>query len=284
MEAVYNWHVTERCQYSCKYCFAKWGDTKEIWQNVNLTSALLDQIRIHGREPFGEGYETAPIRLNFAGGEPLLLKQRLIDIAKESKSLGFQTSLITNGERLGQSLELISDLDMIGLSIDSFDEATNRAIGRIRSSGKALSFQDIYDLVTKARTINPEILVKFNVVVNKYNYHEELIPKLLSLSPQKIKVLQELSAGGNVSSTNDEMFSHFISNNQCDCSNVYIEDRNSMFQSYLMINPSGRFYQNSNTSHYLYSAPIHEVGLLCAMKSISFNQQQFSNRYNGAKK
>lgn len=284
MEAVYNWHLTERCQYSCKYCFAKWGNTNEIWQDPKQTSAILKQISIHGRKPFGEGYETAPIRLNFAGGEPLLLKSRLVDIARESKSFGMNTSLITNGERLSQSLELVSELDMIGLSVDSFDEATNRSIGRIRPSGNALSFQDIHDLVIKIRTINPRILVKFNVVVNKYNYREKLIPMLLSLLPQKIKVLQELSAGGNESSTTDEMFSYFILNNQCDeCSWVYIEDKNSMTQSYLMIDPSGRFYQNGNQNDYAYSDPIHEVGLLQAMRSISFNQSRFSNRYNGIK-
>ena len=106
---------------------------------------------------------------------------------------------------------------------------------------------------------------------------------LLSLLPQKIKVLQELSAGGNESSTSDGMFSYFISNNQCECSDVYIEDKNSMTQSYLMINPSGRFYQNGNQNDYSYSDPIHEVGLLQAMRSISFNQSRFSNRYNGIK-
>ncbi|EGR3240148.1 radical SAM protein, partial [Vibrio parahaemolyticus] len=24
-ELVINWHMTEVCNYSCKYCFAKWG-------------------------------------------------------------------------------------------------------------------------------------------------------------------------------------------------------------------------------------------------------------------
>ncbi|HBC3928315.1 TPA: radical SAM protein [Vibrio parahaemolyticus] len=209
MEAVYNWHLTERCQFTCKYCFAKWGRVSEIWRDTKKTSLLLNEIKTHGQVPFGKLYEKAPVRINFAGGEPLLLRERLIDIAEEVKSLGMKASLITNGELLNKSLELVPHMDMIGISVDSFDETINRSIGRSRTSGKALSFSDVHDLVDLIRTLNPETMVKFNVVVNQYNFREVLVPKLVSMTPDKVKIFHELSAGGNVSATSKKCSSTF---------------------------------------------------------------------------
>lgn len=283
MEVVYNWHLTERCQFTCKYCFAKWGRASEVWRDTKKTSLILNEIKTHGQAPFGKLYETAPVRINFAGGEPLLLRERLIDIAEEVKSLGMKASLITNGELLNKSLELVPHMDMIGISVDSFDETINRSIGRSRTSGKALSFSDVHDLVDLIRTLNPDTMVKFNVVVNQYNFREVLVPKLLSMSPDKVKVFHELSAGGHVSATSNEMFKHFLQNNTFGRSEVYIEDNDSMTKSYLMIDPSGRLYQNGNGNNYTYSDPIYEVGFLKASKSIAFNQRRFTNRYYGAK-
>lgn len=50
-----------------------------------------------------------------------------------------------------------------------------------------------------------------------------------------------------------------------------------MLESYLMINPEGRFYQNSKGS-YTYSSSILEVGLESALSEIQFDQKKFLER------
>jgi radical S-adenosyl methionine domain-containing protein 2 len=60
-----------------------------------------------------------------------------------------------------------------------------------------------------------------------------------------------------------------------------------MLASYLMIDPFGRFFANSdNTKNkiakgadYAYSSPILNVGIMQAFEQIEFNFDRFINRY-----
>ncbi|MGZ7419185.1 hypothetical protein ACXWTO_09050, partial [Streptococcus pyogenes] len=64
------------------------------------------------------------VRLNFAGGEPLLLKQRFIDALDYAIELGFDTSIITNGHLItDQFIEAHSHkLQLLGISYDACDQ------------------------------------------------------------------------------------------------------------------------------------------------------------------
>lgn len=279
MDIVYNWHITENCNYSCNYCFAQWGKNNELWKDSKKVDAILLEVKKSGRYPFQHGGSFQNIRINFAGGEPLLLGERLITIIKKANQLGFKTSIITNASLLERYLSIVNHIDMLGISIDSLDTRTNLAIGRSTRSGRIILFETLSDVIAKARQINPNLKVKFNVVVNQLNYKELLIPKLQSLQPYKIKVLKELSAGNNISTTTNTMLSQFIELNECRRPGIYIEDNDAMTHSYLMIDPMGRLYQNGSKNAYTYSNPLHETGLNAAIKSIKFNQQSFFDRY-----
>ncbi len=65
--------------------------------------------------------------------------------------------------------------------------------------------------------------------------------------------------------------------------NVFFEDNSDMTQSYLMIDPMGRFFQNGNNSFYTYSSPIHEIGFENALSSIEFDDNCYINRYKKGK-
>jgi len=279
MDIVYNWHITENCNYSCNYCFAKWGGKNELWKDSEKLDAVMLEIKECGYLPFGDKNISQDIRINFAGGEPLLLGEKLITVIKGANKLGFKTSIITNASLLERYLSIVNHIDMLGISIDSLNTHTNLTIGRSTKSGQVILFETLSAVIAKARLINPNLKIKFNVVVNSYNYAELLIPKLQSLRPYKIKVLRELSAGNNISMTTDAMFSQFIELNDCSQPGVYIEDNEAMTCSYLMIDPMGRLYQNGCENKYSYSDPLHEVGLRAAIKSIKFSQQSFLDRY-----
>lgn len=279
MDIVYNWHITENCNYSCQYCFAQWGKNNELWKDSKKVDATLSEIKEFGHSPFGHGHSIQNIRINFAGGEPLLLGDKLINIVKKANHSGFKTSIITNASLLERYLHIVNHIEMLGVSIDSLDARTNQTIGRSTRNGQVISFETLSNAIAKARAVNPNLKIKFNVVVNQHNFNESLIPKLQSLQPYKIKVLKELSAGNNISKTTDNMFSHFIDLNECRRPNVYIEDNDAMTHSYLMLDPMGRLYQNGCANKYTYSKPLHEIGLNVAIKSIKFNQQSFFDRY-----
>lgn len=278
MERVYNWHITEHCNYACHYCFAQWGKPDEIWKDQSKVESLLHEIHTHGHHPFNDT-ATQSIRLNFAGGEPTLLGKRLFEINQTARTLGMRTSMITNASLLDRYIDLAGELDMIGISVDALDEETNRLIGRCSSSKKTLSFDQLSTLVRSLRSANPQINVNFNIVVNQYNFDKKIVSQLRTLRPDKIKVFQELSGGLNTSRTTTAMFNTFLEKNS-DGHPLFIEDNHAMRESYLMIDPFGRLYQNTNSETYTFSPPICDTGLLQALNSINFNHQKFKDRYH----
>lgn len=279
MDIVFNWHITEACNYSCDYCFAKWGRPKEVWKNKSKVEILLAEISSAHECKSLRDFAGSPIRLNLAGGEPTLLGNRLVEIAGLAKRSGIQNSLITNGSLLELNWELLPNLSMIGISIDSLVKRTNIKIGRTQKNGNQISYDELKTLVARIRALNPHISLKFNVVVNKHNYDEILVPDLRSLSPRKIKIFRELSAGGNISETTDAMFQQFLRFNQCQSYDCWIEDNELMTQSYLMIDPYGRLFQNGARSGYKYSDPVYDVGLETALEQIEFDKNKYLERY-----
>ncbi len=67
--------------------------------------------------------------------------------------------------------------------------------------------------------------------------------------------------------------------------NLISENNNTMINSYLMIDPQGRFYQNRGNL-YKFSKKILKVGVLNALNEIEFNFARFIERggfYNWSK-
>ena len=124
MQLVFNWHITEKCNYSCHYCFSKWENNREIWHDEKTSKKLIYEIASYNHALRFPMF-TSATRLNFAGGEPLLAGAKLIGYVRFAKEKGIETSLITNGFLLTKNIEVVDSLDMLGISIDSFDKDTN---------------------------------------------------------------------------------------------------------------------------------------------------------------
>lgn len=289
---VINWHLTEACNYRCRYCYAKWDSatsTRELIRDPEKTEALLaDLYRFFApgntRNPLWAMMRWKNVRLNLAGGEPLLHNQKLPDVIRLARALGFEVSLITNASRLSGEMiaALAPQLTWLGISIDSASAVTNRTIGRTDRQGNLLDIKMLAEALDAARAIHPQLKLKLNTVVNQLNAAEDLSPLITRLAPDKWKILRMLPMVTDRLAVSDKEYVGFVARHQHFSTILCAEDNHEMRDSYLMIDPNGRLFQNRQSEReqgYVYSPPILEVGAAMAFGAISFDSDRFCARY-----
>lgn len=220
--------------------------------------------------------------LSLAGGEPLLYEREIIRIAALAKEIGFDVSVISNGSRLTRDLiaELAPQLSVLGLSLDSAQPATNREIGRADRHAQVLSLEELTEIVALGRKLNPALRLKINTVVNALNFTEDMSPLIGQLSPDKWKMLRMLPTVTSDLAIAEHEFAEFIDRHAALGDIISAEDNSEMVESYIMIDPRGRFFQNSLSGcGYRYSAPILDVGAAEAFRQISWLADKFQARY-----
>lgn len=288
-ELVINWHMTEACNYRCRYCYSKWhaGAGKELIHSPEGSAAMLAEIARHfspdnPRNQARLGMQWDSVRLSLAGGEPLLYSREVAGVVALARSLGFKVSLITNGSRLTQPLmaELAPQLSVLGLSLDSAIASTNREIGRADKHEQVLSLSNLAAIVESGRRLNPDLRVKLNTVVNALNFTEDMSQPIRQLAPDKWKVLRMLPTITSDLAIADHEFAEFIGRHQQLGEIMAAEDNNDMVESYIMIDPHGRFFQNTqNANGYRYSEEILAVGAETAFRQICWQAEKFRSRY-----
>ncbi len=279
---VINWHVTEACNFRCRYCYAKWQqpDGQEVIRDLEATTRLLEALYAG----FNSHDSSTRPRLNFAGGEPLLFGGQVAAAMELSRSIGFDVSLITNASRLTMNLadRIARLLFMLGISIDATSSAANSQIGRLDGSGTLLDVASLIDRIVTMRRINPSMALKINTVVNESNWQENLTSLISTLAPSRWKVLRMLPAVTDDLAVSDAQFQSFVERHSALSNIMCVEDNDDMVQSYIMVDPHGRFFQNrTGQKGYDYSASIIDVGALAAFESMKWSAQKFSARYPG---
>lgn len=109
-------------------------------------------------------------KINFAGGEPFMNPEflgQLVKYCKETLKLE-SISIVTNGSKVTEKwlIKYAKYLDIMAISCDSFDEATNIKIGR----GAGNHIESVLSLSQKCKDFG--IMLKINTVVNRYNFNE----------------------------------------------------------------------------------------------------------------
>ncbi|MDO8268661.1 MAG: viperin family antiviral radical SAM protein [Moraxellaceae bacterium] len=288
---VINWHLTEACNFHCRYCYAKWdrsGSPRDLVRSGPKRGALLKAIHDYFRpdnpcNPLHDQLTWDGLRLNLAGGEPLLYQQELPELLAQALQVGFDTSIITNGHVLSEtSIARIAPLlSWLGLSVDSHNEDTNRIIGRADARGRVITSPNLIRIAKAARNANPNLRIKLNTVVNRLNYRESLAPLLDSIAPDKWKVLRVLPVVTDDLSISHSQFESFVASHYAYRTIMTVEDNSAMTESYIMLDPFGRFFQNSVAPKqgYQYSDPILDAGIDQAFDQIKFNAIRFQSRY-----
>lgn len=289
-ELVINWHITEACNYECRYCYAKWQSAesmRELIHDRDGTLKLLCEIYNYFKpenkaNPLRKEMNWTSLRLNLAGGEPLLYQRCVVETIKAARQFGFSVSIITNGSRLNSALmrEIAPHLSVLGVSLDSASAQTNLEIGRTDRQGQSLFMSDLTSYLAMAKRINPQLKLKINTVVNALNWHQDMNDLVTSLGPVKWKIFRMLPTVTDDLAVSEEEFQHFVLRHQSLKQVMCAEDNVDMAESYLMIDPLGRFFQNSlGRRGYDYSQPILEAGAATAFSQIGLSASKFTSRY-----
>lgn len=288
-ELVINWHITEACNFACRYCYAKWDKPempRELIHDEARSIQLLNGLRVffaagNLTNPLSQKMQWRSIRLNLAGGEPLLYDRQVLRTVGLARELGFEVSIITNASRLNASLvgELAPHLSVLGVSLDSMDAVRNREIGRSDKQGQVLSVDRLAESIKIGRQLNPDLRLKINTVVNTLNFDEDMSKLIRDLDPEKWKVLRMLPTVTDELNISDAQFAAFIDRHAA--LPLCIEDNVDMTMSYIMIDPQGRFFQNDTDRRgYRYSHPIIDVGAEQAFSQVSLSADRYLARYH----
>ena len=275
-----NFHLWQPCNMRCRFCFATFEDVKQVMNlpKGHLTEKecleLVDQIAAYGFE-----------KLNFAGGEPTLCPW-LANLVARTKAHGLVTSIVTNGSRITETWldTLKGTLDWIGLSIDTISEKNMKRLGRTVHGKTLLTSDEYLRLITEIKWRG--IRLKINTVVTAQTSQEDLTPFIRLAKPERWKIFQVLPIQGQ----NDahikeflitaEAFQAYVQRNrrvEDDGIRVIPETNDLMTQSYVMIDPAGRFFDNAHSTYH-YSPPILEVGIAEAAKQLSIDRARFLQR------
>ncbi|MEQ9345647.1 MAG: viperin family antiviral radical SAM protein [Thalassospira sp.] len=287
-ELVVNWHITEACNYRCQYCYAHWekAETRpELWKSETHSVALLKELYRffspeHQANPLRRYLTWRSLRLSIAGGEPTLLGERFLAIVNHARELGFRISVITNASRPDVIAKVAPKIDMLGVSVDSDVASINSTIGRECRKGTQVSRSDIAQMVEQARLGNPQITIKLNTVVCAENISNDLSGLIREIGPDRWKIMRMLPVTTAQMSVTKKQFSQFVLRHQGVSVRQTIEDNSDMEQSYVMVDPKGRFFQNEVGGFgYKYSECIPTVGADQAFSQIAFCPATFSKRY-----
>ena len=140
------WWITEKCNEGCIYCFRALDSINNF--NLEQHMLILKRIIDYGTE-----------QITWSGGEALLVPH-VIKLMKYAKEHGIYNKLTTNGKLLNNEKinEIKPYIDLVALSIDSFNDNTNHSIGR--------GYEQREIVIDRIKNlINSGILVDINTIV-----------------------------------------------------------------------------------------------------------------------
>ena len=264
----------------CKFCFATFQDVKRDMELPKGHLPEKDCISVVDRLAEA-GFE----KINFAGGEPTLCSW-LPNLIKRAKEHGMVTSIVTNGSRItDQWLSgLNGSLDWVALSIDTVDPEKLKRLGRARQGKDPITEEEYLRIASNIKRHG--ISLKINTVVTSVTWQEDFTDFIRLAKPERWKLLQALPVKGQNDThiadfeITTEQFEAYVQRNRIvgnDGVDVVPEDNEMMTESYVMVDPAGRFFDNAQGS-YTYSHPILKVGVEEALKDISIDPERFLQR------
>ena len=268
---VVNLHITDYCNFNCKFCFVKKEKFKATLEDLKICVNKIYEYFSKNNIQNG--------RINLAGGEPLIYNN-LVELIDYIYSKNIEVSIITNGYFLNKDfLEKVKGkVCMIGISIDSLNNDVNIKLGRCQNGEKYCN-EESY--LSKCKLIkDSNIKLKINVCVNKYNYKENFTNFFKKAKADKIKFLQ-IKYEKNVNEEcrelliSKEQFEEFSRNNYAE--NIVFESDESMIDSYLIVDSKCNVSTSNN--HKSNMCLLNHSFEEC-LYNLNFDKDKFNKRYN----
>ena len=271
---VINFHITDKCNYHCRYCFAKFHQ-----QDLPLEDAkrVVDAVRDYF---VANGIEDG--RINIAGGEPMLYPH-LEEILCYIKESGMSVSIITNGSRLTAAFceRMAGVLNMVGISIDAANQEVNERVGRCCRGATP----DFEELKRAADVMHANgIKLKINTVVSKLNLSEDMASVYELLGPDKVKLVcvhkvENINGGmGDLIPTAEEYIDFVQRNGAIRNCRVVLEGPGYMQNAYFMINPQGEVFMNERGEEKKYGSCLQR-SLNEIFESMPLDVEKYFERY-----
>nr|ALM30210.1 viperin [Branchiostoma japonicum] len=271
-----NYHFTRQCNYKCGFCF-----------HTAKTSFVLPlETAKKGLRLLAEaGME----KVNFSGGEPFIKDRgryvgELVRFCKVELGLP-SVSIVSNGSLITEDWfnKYGEWLDILAISCDSFDEGTNRRIGR-HQTGKG-HLRCLRQVRTWCQQY--KVAFKINSVVNRYNIDEDMSSEIMELNPIRWKVFQCLLIGGENAGPEalrnaedmvipDQEFDQFVRRHEhVTC--LVPESNEKMKDSYLILDEYMRFL-DCREGRKKPSKSLLDVGVQGAIQFSGFDEKMFLKR------
>jgi radical SAM protein with 4Fe4S-binding SPASM domain len=156
------WHLTERCNLRCRHCYQEKVAGELSLEQISQAMADIARTIEGWREEHEMQISSS---LHFTGGEPLA-RQGLFPILAQARSLGFSTSLMSNGtlinEETARRLKAVGVRD-VQVSLDGLEDVHDS----IRGQG---SFQQAVRGIS--HLVSAGIETNVNLTLSKMNYHQ----------------------------------------------------------------------------------------------------------------
>ena len=269
-----NLHITQKCNYNCKYCFAHFDNHNDL--SLEEWKHIIDNLKASGMVD----------AINFAGGEPVLHKDfpAMVDYAYEQ---GFKLSIITNGSlMLDPKLmppRLFAKFDTLGISVDSVNPKTLVALGACNRSHEVLTYEKLSQLIFLAREVNPSIRIKLNTVITNLNVEEDLtmIGRELDIARWKMLRMKLFSHDGvtnaNLLASQVE-FDGFVDRHASVSRDIVPE--NDLTRSYIMVDNQGRLLDDEGEDYKVVGSLLTE-DFVDVFDRYAFDEATYASRYAG---
>jgi len=141
-----SWALTDRCNYSCKYCNIWKRNTEELGTGDVIN--LINKLSKCGTEA-----------ISFAGGEPLL-REDIGEIIRHCRRQGIYTKITTNGSLIPEKIKEISDVNLVKITLNGprYLHDSQRQLGSYQA------VMDAVDLIKRS-----DIDIGINCVISKEN-------------------------------------------------------------------------------------------------------------------
>ena len=267
-----NLHITQKCNYNCKYCFAHFDARNDL--RVDEWKKIIDNIKTSG---LIDG-------INFAGGEPVLY-QGFAELVEYAAAQNFKLSIITNGSLMTNPKlmppELFARFDTLGISVDSINPKTLVKLGACGCSGDVLTYEKLSKLIAVARFNNPSIRIKLNTVVTNLNFDEDLTVIGKNLGIDRWKMLRMKSFANDYFDNRELLttqmeFNSFVNRHAEVARNIVPE--NDLTRSYIMVDNIGRLLDDEGDDYNVVGSLLEE-DFTAVFNRYAFDEEVYISRY-----